>query len=83
MIPELDEDDNAIAALPDDVARFVLQEAKSVVIKPDIVAEVKTAEYEKVVRELRETLERQQNDNEALRHRMGELEKKHGFCTLM
>ncbi|KAG1702230.1 hypothetical protein DVH05_010020 [Phytophthora capsici] len=82
-IKELDEEDNAIAPLPDHAAHFIQLEAKSVVIEADRVSDVKIAEYEQVLKELQKTLEKQQNDNEALRRRMGELEKKHGFCTLM
>ncbi|KAK1942653.1 hypothetical protein P3T76_006152 [Phytophthora citrophthora] len=68
-IPELDEEDNAITALPDHVAHFILREAKSVVIKAESVRKVETAEFEKVVKELRDKLELQQRDNDALRQR--------------
>ncbi|OWZ24255.1 hypothetical protein PHMEG_000734 [Phytophthora megakarya] len=78
-LPELDEEDNAIASLPNNLTNFLHFEAPSVVIEPEQVSEVKTDEFARVVKELREELERLRGDNEALRQRMEELQEKPGF----
>lgn len=78
-LPDLDEEDNAIAELPAHVTQFIQVEAPTVVIKPENVSEVKAEEFLRLVEELRVELGRLQEDNNALRQRMEELQGKPGF----
>ncbi|KAG7375737.1 hypothetical protein PHYPSEUDO_015401 [Phytophthora pseudosyringae] len=78
-LPDLDEEDNAIATLPGHVTHFLQLQAPSVVIQPGDVRDVKAEEFVRVVQELRTELGRLREDNNALHQRMEELQGKPGF----
>ncbi|POM75270.1 Hypothetical protein PHPALM_7648 [Phytophthora palmivora] len=78
-LSELDEVDNALAELPDHTTKFIQRWAPTVKIDPENVSEVRPADFVSVLKDLSAELKRLREDNNALRQRMDELQKKKGF----
>ncbi|KAG7384878.1 hypothetical protein PHYBOEH_009262 [Phytophthora boehmeriae] len=78
-LPDLDEEDDALADLPPDVEAFIKYQAPSVEINPANVSQIKPEDFTEIIEGLRTQLEQLRTDNVALRRRLEELEKKPGF----
>ncbi|ETM00462.1 hypothetical protein L917_02816 [Phytophthora nicotianae] len=76
---DLDEQDDAITTLPGYVTKFIQDEAPTVVINPEDVSDISPQDFIRQLVVIRAELQQLQEDNNALRRRLEELQGKPGF----